>query len=33
MHTVWSGFDAILLKPFTPDLLLKVILEMIQSRS
>jgi CheY-like chemotaxis protein len=33
MRAPAAGFDAILLKPFTPDLLLKVISEMIQSRS
>ena len=33
MRVPSAGFDAILIKPFTPDLLLKVISEMIQSRS
>jgi CheY-like chemotaxis protein len=33
MHTVWSGFDAILLKPFTPDVLLQVISRAIQRRT
>jgi len=32
MRAPSAGFDAILLKPFTPDLLLQVISEVIQSR-
>jgi CheY-like chemotaxis protein len=32
MRAPSAGFDAILLKPFTPDLLLQVISEVIQGR-